>query len=329
MENFRAIEFHRTRDFSNKMNVTFEFLRQNFKGLGKGLLFIAGPPVVVTGLMLGSFMSDLQSLTSSMTRFGSPNMMADSFATPTFWLTILLTMVFSIVSSVMALSTINNYIVLYDEKKTNKIEFSEVWQRVRDTFWMYFGTVFLFFLLLIAVYVVIVIVVIVLAKISTALLVLAGFGVFFFMFYALFAASLTFIIRTYEKKGFFEAVGRSFMLVRGKWWSTFGLLVVLSIIGAIISYVFAIPYYALTLVNALHSTSTETFEAPSSSTNILSIVFFSLYYMVQVLLSTLPNLGIAFQYFNLVERKEAPGLMSHIENLGSEGPATSSHEEQY
>ena len=327
MENFKAIEFHRTRDFSNKMNVTFEFIRQNFKGLGKSLLFVAGPPVIVTGLMMGSFMTDLQALSSSMMRLGSPDI-TKSFATPVFWLQLLLMIIFSIVSSVMALSTINNYIVLYDEKKTNKIEFSDVWERVRSTFWMYFGTFFYCFLLFIAVYLVIVIFVIVLAKISTALVVLAGFAIFFFFFYAIFAASLTLIIRTYEKKGFFEAIGRSFMLVRGKWWSTFGLLVVLIIIGTIISYVFSIPYYALTFVNALHSTSTETFEAPSSSTNILSVAFFSLSYLVQVLLGTLPNVGIAFQYFNLVERKEAPGLMKHIDNLGTEGPV-SSHEEQY
>jgi len=328
MENFKAIEFHRTRDFSNKVNVTFEFLRQNFKGLGKSLLFIAGPPVIVTGLIMGTFMTDLQSLTSSMARFGSSDMVMKSFNTPTFWLQILLMVGFSVVSSVMALSTINNYIVLYDERKTNKIEFSDVWERVRNTFWMYFGTVFFFFLLVVAVYLVIVILVVVLAKISTALVVLAGFGIFFFMFYALFAASLTFIIRSYENKGFFEAVGRSFMLVRGKWWSTFGLLFVLSIIGGIVSYILSIPYYALTLVNTLHNTSTETFGEPSSSMNILVVTFFSLSYLVQVLLSSLPNIGIAFQYFNLVERKEAPGLMGHIENLGKEGPA-STHEEQY
>jgi hypothetical protein len=328
MENFKIIEFHRTRDFGTKVNVTFEFIRQNFKSLGKSLLFIAGPPVIVTGMMLGSFMTDLQALTRSMTRFGSPDMITDSFMRPLFWLQILLMLVFSVVSSVMALSTINNYIVLYDEKKTNKIEFSDVWERVRSTFWMYFGTLFFFFLLLIALYVVIVILVIVLAKISTALVVLAGFAIFFFFIYAIFAASLTFIIRTYEKKEFFEAIGRSFMLVRGKWWSTFGLLFILSIIGTIISYIVSIPYYALTFVNALHSTSTDAFEAPSSSMNILSVAFFSISYLIQVMLGTLPNLGIAFQYFNLVERKEAPGLMKHIDNLGTEGPAPS-HEEQY
>lgn len=328
MENFKAIEFHRTRDFSNKMNVTFEFIRQNFKGLGKSLLFIAGPPVIAASLIGGTFITELQSI-AGMARFGSadPNIMG-MFSNPIFWLELLLMMVFLVVSSVMAVATINNYILLYGEKKTNKIEFSEVWERVRDTFWMYFGTMFFFFLLLIIVYVVIVIFVVVLAKISTALLALACFAIFIFMFYAMFAASFTFIIRAYEKKGFFEAIGRSFMLVRGKWWSTFGLIVVLYIIGVVVSYAFSIPYYAITMMNALHNTSAETFEEPSSGMQYLTIGFFSLYYMVQILLSSLPNVGIAFQYFNLVERKEAPGLMSHIDNLGTEGPA-SSHEEQY
>jgi hypothetical protein len=328
MENFKAIEFHRTRDFSNKMNITFEFLRQNYKGLGKSLLFIAGPPVIVTGLLMGSFMVNLQSLTTGMARFGSPDAMLRSFATPTFLLEVLLAVVFAVVSSVMAVATINNYILVYDEKKSNQIEFGEVWERVRSTFWMYFGTMFFFFLLLMAFYLIIVIVVVVLIKISMGFVVLAGFALFFLLCYAMIAVSLTFFIRAYEQKGFFEAIGRSIMLVQGKWWSTFGLLMVLYIVGATVSYVFAMPYYALTFVNAMHSTSTGTFEEPSSAMHYLSIAFFSLYYMVQVLLSSLPNIGVAFQYFNLVERKEAPGLLKHIDNLGTEGPV-SSHEEQY
>jgi hypothetical protein len=45
-------------------------------------------------------------------------------------------------------------------------------------------------------------------------------------------------------------------------------------------------------------------------------VFFAVYYMLQTLLNTLPNVGIAFQYFNLVELKEAKGLMTDIDTIG-------------
>ena len=61
MENFNFIEFHRTRDFSRKLNATFEFVKQNFKPLGKSILFIAGPPVLVASLVSGSFMSEFMS----------------------------------------------------------------------------------------------------------------------------------------------------------------------------------------------------------------------------------------------------------------------------
>ncbi len=55
MENFNAIEYHHTRDFSRKMNATFEFIRQNFKSLGKSILVIAGPPVLVASLIIATF----------------------------------------------------------------------------------------------------------------------------------------------------------------------------------------------------------------------------------------------------------------------------------
>ena len=64
MENFNFIEFHRTRDFSRKLNATFEFVKQNFKPLGKSILFIAGPPVLVASLVSGSFMSEFMSFSS-------------------------------------------------------------------------------------------------------------------------------------------------------------------------------------------------------------------------------------------------------------------------
>ena len=60
------------------------------------------------------------------------------------------------------------------------------------------------------------------------------------------SVSLTFIVRAYEKKSFFDALARSFKLVQGKWWSTFGLIMILYFVMMTISYVFIIPWYAVT-----------------------------------------------------------------------------------
>jgi len=39
-------------------------------------------------------------------------------------------------------------------------------------------------------------------------------------------------------------------------------------------------------------------------------------YTIQLLLNSLPNVGIAFQYFNLVERKESRSLLQSIDTIG-------------
>ncbi|HEX6224170.1 MAG TPA: hypothetical protein VFZ52_07155, partial [Chryseolinea sp.] len=212
---------------------------------------------------------------------------------------------------------------------TNQIEVSEVWERVRATFWMYFNTLFLFMILLIGAVIVLMIPVGLFTAISPVAI---FFGVIFLycgIIYMVVGAALVFIIRTYEDKGFFEAVFRSFKLVKDKWWSTFGLIVVLYMIMGISSYIFLIPFYVITGISALHATTTGAFQEPSLTTEILTIVFFTLYYLAQMILTALPNVGTAFQYFNLVELKEAKGLMEQIETLGQPQPPAHSPEEHF
>lgn len=330
MENFNVIEFHHTRDFSRKMNVTFEFIRQNFKPLGKSILFIAGPPVLIASMMIGSFIGEFFNLTQlAATNPGDTESFQNYLTSVNFWLQIAMVMIFFIVSGVMTIATINNYLVLYSEKQTNRIEVGEVWERVRSTFWMYFSTMFFFALLAIAAYIIMIIPVILLATISPALI---FFGVLLLIggiFYLIVSVSLTFIVRAYENKGFFEAIGRSFSLVQGKWWSTFGLIMVLYLIMMTISYIFLIPWYTVTFISALHNTSGNPLQEPTTGWEMMTIVLFTLYYLAQMVLATLPNIGIAFQYFNLVELKEAKGLMNKINTLGQAQPPASQPEEQF
>jgi len=331
MENFKAIDFHQSRDFSRKMNVTFEFIRQNFKALGKSILLIAGPPVMVASLIASTFMGEFLNLTqAAASNAGDTQVMETYFMSVSFWLQIILMMCFFLLSGIMTIATINNYILLYEEKQTNRIEVSHVWERVRETFWMYFGTMFFFMLLGIAVYILMIIPIALVAAISPALIFLGVMLLFCVIFYLMVSVSLTFIVRAYEKKGFFDAIGRSFKLIQNKWWSTFGLIMVLYMVMIMISYIFIIPWYAVTVVSALHNTSTETFEEPSTLWQVMTIVFFTLYYLAQMIFASLPNVGIAFQYFNLVELKEARGLLGKIDSIGqAPTPLSSSSEEQY
>lgn len=330
MQTFNFIDFHRTRDFSTKMNATFEFIKQNYLPLAKSILVIAGPPVLVASMIIGSFFGDFFRLTqAAASGMGSADELETYFTSVSFWVQMGVAMIFFILSSVMTIATVNNYLLLYGEKKSNKIEVNEVWTRVRETFWMYLRTMILFFIVFFAIYILMIIPVVLVSQISPFLIFFAIIFLFCGLIYVMVSISLIFIVRAYEKKGFFESLGRSFRLVQGKWWSTFGLIMILYFIMMIISYIPMIPWYAMVLVNSIHSTSTDAFEEPSSTWGTMTIVFFTLYYMIQMVLASLPNIGIAFQYFNLVELKESKGLLEQIDTFGESKPPASSPEEQY
>jgi len=326
MEKFDIIEYNRTRDFSQKVNVTFAFLRQNFGPLFKSILFIAGPPVLIVSLLIGSFLSDMMDFSA----LANPMAQRDHMMSASFWLQIALACIFYMVASIVALATINSYIALYGEKRSNQITVNEVWDRVRQTFFMYLGTAVMFGIMLLVAYFVVAMILVAMAAMTPALAILAGFVLFPAFFYIIISLSLSFVVRTFEDLSVFEAFMRSFNLVSGKWWSTFGLIFVLSMIAGILSYIPMIPLYIITFVSAMHSVETQTYAPPTEGMQLATSIILPIFYMIYLVLGSLPNIGIAFQYFNLVERKESKGLMNQIENFGQpQDPTAGPHDEQY
>lgn len=327
MENSSTINYHQTRDFSKKMTVTFEFVRENFKPLVKSILMIAGPPVVVASVMLGSFFSDL--IGASFTAAKNPEIIQNMVMSVGFWAQIALMVLFGILSTVLTIATINNYMLLYEEQRTNKVEVSQVWDRVQKTFWMYLGTGFLLGTLLIVALMVLAIFMGLLAAVSEWLIAFGAIAVMVGFYYLIVCLTFVFIIRAYERIGFMDATVRSFKLIQGKWWSTFGLTMVLYLIVGTISSVFFIPWYVVTLISMMHSVETGGIETPGMGYNIMTTIFFGLYYLARTVLYALPGIGIAFQYFNLVEMKESRGLMNQIENFGQPPSTPSSGPEEH
>ncbi len=327
MANFRYIEFQQIRDFGDKVTATISFVIQNFKSLFRSILYIAGPPVLVVSVLLGSFIGDFFSL-SLQSGGGNPQAITDFFSSSNLWVQIFLMFIFFIVSVVVTTATVNNYLVLYREKKTNQIEVNDVWILVRGTFWKYLGTTLLFGFFAIVAYVILLIPTFVLGAINPFLI---FFGVIFFICafaYLYVGASLVYVVQTFENKGFMEAIARSFSLIRGKWWSTLATVMVLTMLVGVISSIFMIPAYIMLIVSSLHNVGQNSFQGPSGTMGFIIVVLMTLYYLSQLVLTCLPNIGLAFQYFNLVERKEAKGLMSQIDTLG-QAPPPPVQEEHY
>src|SRR5690349_21534480 len=105
MENFQVIELQRQRDFSRKVNATFEFIKQNFGPLCKSILVIAGPPVLIGSLLLGSFMGQMFGM--SQMAVSDPIAYQNFFTTQGFWIKMLMMLIFLIISGVVTIATIN------------------------------------------------------------------------------------------------------------------------------------------------------------------------------------------------------------------------------
>jgi hypothetical protein len=129
------------------------------------------------------------------------------------------------------------------------------------------------------------------------------------LFYVMFALSLFHIIWVREELGFFATLRRCFYLIWGKWWSTFGLLFVMGMIIGIMSIVFFIPQSFLNVSTLLTPNSTPPNGLLVVATNTLSS-------MALIMLYPLLFLALAFQYFNLVERKEGEGLRALVGRIG-------------
>jgi hypothetical protein len=313
MQNFTPIEFQQARDFSKKLNATFEFLQQNFKSLGKSLLYIAGPVVLIGSLLAGSLYTGY--LNSILSYGSDPAGLFDFINSTTTWIQGAAAVLFVFISGIFVVSVVYHYMLEYDARKSNRIEVDAVWTRVRQTLPAYFVTFFLFFVLLLSVYALAFLFIAGLGTLSIGLAILAAFVVVVLLIYLVVPLSLIFVVRAFEKVGFIGAVQRCFMLIQGKWWSTFGLLVIVALVQSMMASVFFIPWYVNSIITMLHTIEGQTIQEPSTISQLINNVFIVLYFMASFLLYSLPLIALAFQYFNLVELKEARGLMNRIEHM--------------
>ena len=108
---------------------------------------------------------------------------------------------------------------------------------------------------------------------------------------------------------------RCLQLVRGKWWSTFGLIVVMSFaLGLVLvvvgSVVGGLSYFAARQVGFLQT------DDASSSPVLFTVITSALTGLLNLLIYPPLLLALAFQYFNLVERRDGVGLRNMVSQLG-------------
>jgi len=142
--------------------------------------------------------------------------------------------------------------------------------------------------------------------IGFVLLILPGLAVFCAAVYFLVRWSLTVAAMMAEDIGPIRGLGRSWNLVKGQWWRTFGILVIVTILQTIITYALFILFG---LIAAIFSTGDFQAALAQVGSTLLS-----------ALVSPITTIAVVLLYFDLRVRKEGLDL-DQLAKQTSPGPA--------
>ena len=296
METYQKINFYEKRDFGEKINVTFAFLRQNLVPLGKSILFIAGPFILLVAVVAGIYQATVFSMGADPGAFDIMGLVTQGG----------LTSFLSIFVSALLVTVVYAYLVLYIEREDYQhITVANVWDKAKPHY--------LTMVLSVLVY--------------SALMVVGFIFLFIPGLIVLAALSFLFIIQMKERISFGEAFRRCFKLVSDNYLSTLGLIIVVTILISIISMIVILPLTLALGLPAFFSISETPDLADADG------VFKALFIAVQVVSSLISYLlyailliAVAFQYANLVEKKEAAGLLESVETIGTKQEASGEDE---
>jgi hypothetical protein len=134
---------------------------------------------------------------------------------------------------------------------------------------------------------------------------------------------------TIEDRPFPTAFKRAIRLVTGRWWYTLAVLMIIGLICYFMSFVVSIAVNLITGQAAINSIDPEKDLDRIFERNRILITGIS--FIVQQAFYLVLHVCMGMHYFSLVEEKDARGLYTRLDSLGSggRGPISSFPEEQF
>lgn len=291
------VEFKKIREFGDIIGDTFLFIKQNFKPLFKVIIYLCG--IFIIAGMLSSLLTQLQ-LVGMVSAKGGMSTMNNPFSLIyNLGFNYILLIAFLMLNYTAINVTVLSYISLYIQKGNVAPDVVEVWAYFKYYFFRVFGSGLLVTILFIF-----------------CLLLCIVPGVYVFPAFTLF-----FPIMILENGGFSHSFSRSFKLLKGEWWVTAAVLIVIYIIFYAFTMIMQLPASIIMMVSVFT-------HAANPITETYAIVSSILQYVAQIFM-IIPIIGAAICYFNLVERKENAGLINRIDGFGTanSNPINSTPEE--
>ena len=292
MENYSFIEFKKERDLGAIINDTFKFIRENWKEYFLTVLKIVGPFLIVALGVMVFYLFTMSDLFTNQAAISS---------NPFNFLGTLFSWIFVIIFVYVLLYTLLSMASLYFIKSyidnNGKADFNEVKTNLISGIWRFIGLGMLISLVTI---------------LGMVFCYLPGF-------YLGTVLSLATSIMVFENKSVGDTFSHCFVLIKGEWWNTFGVLIVVWFLTFILGQAFSIPALIYQMIEM------GTMVESEDPIGIFSIFKDPIYlalnigsYIFQFILYAIPLISTVFIYFDLNEQKNHSGTYELIDSIGND-----------
>lgn len=291
----QKVELRKIRDFSDNLNDTILFIRQNFKSLLTSFFCIAGifmlTSAILSGLYQSQFSSVFEDIFNRKTRRAA--LPAEVFNGNYFLL-----LIFAWLNYVAMQVAVISYIKVYEAKSKETPLITEVWELFKG----YFLKVFFY-------------------SIPIVLLTILGFflclvpGVYLAVVLVPFP-----VILIMEDETFGGAYIRCFRLIRENFWISFLIYFLTYLIAAFSSGIISVIVGTITGLISYFTTKSinATVGIVASILEIFGFIFYIVYYV-----------SVCLHYFNLTERYDGTGMMRRLDSIGDNEQNFDNTQEQY
>jgi hypothetical protein len=302
------IEFYRLRNFSEKLNVTFAFIRENWKPLLKYTFYIIMPICLVQAYTMNSSMS---LYINALSNSASPNSFAGSISgfLVNYGITIICTFLGSAIMSGLIYSMMQTYATR--ENRLVDVTFNDFKGFLPRNIIKNIRFLLLYFLIIVLISAFVVL----MAYLSTFTLVLTLPFAFILLILTI-PLFLLIPIYVFERDiKLTDAIRKTWDFAKATFWGLLGLLIVLYFISSVLQTIAMVPWYIVTMVGSILSISSESMITQS--------VFYKFALYILGLIQSFGSyvaliiglIGLAFQYFHAREKVEGVTIESNISNF--------------
>lgn len=296
------------RSFGEKLNVSFDFIKENWKQLFKYSTYLILPVCLIQAANFSGLMGSMTNV-AAMQSAGAASGNPLAALGPSFMLNYAGVIFFSCLGGLLLTSLIYALVRLYNEReeRLNGIVFGDIksllFRNMRRLFVMGLATGFLVMA--------VIVIVVLLAALTPFTLILTIPLLFAFMI----PLALMAPIYLFEDISLTAAFQKTFRLGFATWGGVFLILIIMGIIAGVLQMVFSIPWYVIYFVKMIFAMSDGGETASSVGVNFAQYLFSILMLYGSYLSAIFTIVGLVYQYGHASEVVDSVTVESDIDNF--------------